>query len=290
LDSKVELILEVALSSFSEKGYYSTSMQEIADQCGMSKGSLYKFFKSKEELFIKVCEYQQDQLFKKATTINIKQQTSKKEWLMEQIIILMEDYLQKKDFFMMQMKEMPFDQNEKLKALRKKMKSRFLNWQKECLFAVYGMKIEPFVWDLIIILHGMIKEYLFYILHTNELQLVRQSSKFIVERFDSILEDLLQQESKPVFTSSIMKRTSFYRDDTESKEGLLEGLLQEIKQKINYMKDENKKEYLLSTLDLLKDEMNTPKPRTYLMDALLTYLEQEELLIVLVKRLRSILN
>lgn len=287
LESRAELILEVALTFFSKKGYYSTSMQEIADQCGMSKGSLYKFFQSKEELFIKVCEYQQDQFFQKATYAH-HQHSSKKEWFIDQINIQMEDFLQKKDFFLMQLKEMPFDENEKLKAIKRKMKSRILNWQKERLLSTYGSKIEPYVWDLVIILQGMIKEYLFFILHTNQLKLVKQASIFIVDRMDSIIQDLSKHESKPVFTESIFKNSSFF--DHDSKEKTLEELFIEIKQKIKGEKNHKKQENLLGTLSLLENEINNQKPRGYLIDALLTYLEQEELLIVLVKRLRTILK
>ncbi|MBF2016654.1 MAG: TetR family transcriptional regulator [Rivularia sp. T60_A2020_040] len=43
-------ILKTALSLFCEKGYYSTSIQEIAKQAQISKGLLYHYFQSKEEV------------------------------------------------------------------------------------------------------------------------------------------------------------------------------------------------------------------------------------------------
>jgi len=44
-------ILDVALRLFSERGYYSVSMEEIAKEAEFSVGTLYNFFKSKEELY-----------------------------------------------------------------------------------------------------------------------------------------------------------------------------------------------------------------------------------------------
>jgi len=44
-------ILQAALKLFSEKGYHQTSMSEIAKEAEFSIGSLYGFFKNKEELF-----------------------------------------------------------------------------------------------------------------------------------------------------------------------------------------------------------------------------------------------
>jgi len=44
-------ILEAALKLFSQKGYHQTSMSEIAKAAEFSIGSLYGFFKNKDELF-----------------------------------------------------------------------------------------------------------------------------------------------------------------------------------------------------------------------------------------------
>lgn len=44
-------ILDAALRLFSQKGYHQTSMSEIAKEAEFSIGTLYGFFKNKEELF-----------------------------------------------------------------------------------------------------------------------------------------------------------------------------------------------------------------------------------------------
>ncbi|MFD1903552.1 TetR/AcrR family transcriptional regulator [Paenibacillus rhizoplanae] len=48
--TRKEQIIKTAMQLFAVKGSSSTSMQEIAELCGISKGSLYLIFKSKEEL------------------------------------------------------------------------------------------------------------------------------------------------------------------------------------------------------------------------------------------------
>lgn len=45
-------VLNAAEALFAKKGYYDTSMDEIAEGSGLSKGAIYGHFKSKEELFI----------------------------------------------------------------------------------------------------------------------------------------------------------------------------------------------------------------------------------------------
>jgi len=48
---KRQAILAVALQVFREKGFSAASMAEISARLGGSKGTLYSYFKSKEELF-----------------------------------------------------------------------------------------------------------------------------------------------------------------------------------------------------------------------------------------------
>ena len=45
-----ERILSITLKLFSEKGYYGVSVGDIAKECEISRGSLYTYFKSKQEL------------------------------------------------------------------------------------------------------------------------------------------------------------------------------------------------------------------------------------------------
>lgn len=45
-------ILEVALRLFNDLGYHETTLDEVAKQADIAKGSLYLYFKSKDDLFI----------------------------------------------------------------------------------------------------------------------------------------------------------------------------------------------------------------------------------------------
>ena len=45
-----ERIMEVALALFSRTGYLGTSMQDIAQQLGVTKAALYKHYAGKQEL------------------------------------------------------------------------------------------------------------------------------------------------------------------------------------------------------------------------------------------------
>ncbi|HLT58922.1 MAG: TetR/AcrR family transcriptional regulator [Limnochordales bacterium] len=54
---RYEELLETALRLFREKGYRTTSMQDIADALGLRKASLYHYIRSKEDLLVPAYQY-----------------------------------------------------------------------------------------------------------------------------------------------------------------------------------------------------------------------------------------
>lgn len=62
--SKRELILQSALRNFVEKGYDRATMQNIAEEAGVGKGTIYEYFSSKEALFIEVILTGMDSIIK----------------------------------------------------------------------------------------------------------------------------------------------------------------------------------------------------------------------------------
>lgn len=50
-EERPQEITEAAFATFAEKGYAGTRVEEVAKRAGVSKGLLYLYFKTKEELF-----------------------------------------------------------------------------------------------------------------------------------------------------------------------------------------------------------------------------------------------
>src|SRR5580704_3930439 len=47
-------ILEAAFEEFSRNGYASTTLDQVAERAGVTKGTIYVYFENKEHLFISV--------------------------------------------------------------------------------------------------------------------------------------------------------------------------------------------------------------------------------------------
>lgn len=66
---KYNRLMEKAEELFCKLGYKSVSMDEIADAAGISKMTIYKYFSSKEDLFIKVVESVSDNAYLKLESL-----------------------------------------------------------------------------------------------------------------------------------------------------------------------------------------------------------------------------
>lgn len=52
--SREQEILDAARKLFRQKGYYATTMQDIAEAVGLQKASLYHYIRSKEALLLQI--------------------------------------------------------------------------------------------------------------------------------------------------------------------------------------------------------------------------------------------
>ncbi len=56
-EEKKRQIINAAMSVFAKNGLYSSKMVDIAEAAGIGKGTIYEYFKSKEDIFIEAFEY-----------------------------------------------------------------------------------------------------------------------------------------------------------------------------------------------------------------------------------------
>ncbi len=69
-----EKIIQAAIESFAQTGYHRTKMEDIAKRLGLSKGTIYLYFKSKEDLFVAICEYNMQQGNKEDAELFVKKE------------------------------------------------------------------------------------------------------------------------------------------------------------------------------------------------------------------------
>jgi len=54
VEQEQELIRHAAIHLFSHKGFYKTSTEEIEQEAGVSKGTVYNYFHNKKEILLSI--------------------------------------------------------------------------------------------------------------------------------------------------------------------------------------------------------------------------------------------
>jgi len=69
-------IIESAINVFARRGFANTRMEDVAAEAGLSKGLLYWYFKSKEEIIIAIADLLFGVEFRKMQKLSIEDQTA----------------------------------------------------------------------------------------------------------------------------------------------------------------------------------------------------------------------
>ena len=68
-DSRWEKVVDAAIRVFDRKGYSAATVQDIADEAGIVKGTLYYYVRAKEDLLFKIITDVQEQLLPQLSAI-----------------------------------------------------------------------------------------------------------------------------------------------------------------------------------------------------------------------------
>jgi len=76
-------ILDAAIKLFAEKGFEETSIEELAREAGIGKGTIYGYFTTKQEIFLAFCEEEIEYVFAR-----LEQEGNPQASLLDQIVFL----------------------------------------------------------------------------------------------------------------------------------------------------------------------------------------------------------
>jgi len=76
-------ILDAAIRLFSEKGFEETSIEELAREAGVGKGTIYGYFDTKQDIFLAFCEEEIEYVFSR-----LEKESDPQAPLLDQIVFL----------------------------------------------------------------------------------------------------------------------------------------------------------------------------------------------------------
>jgi AcrR family transcriptional regulator len=271
MKEKEKLIIDVAMKLFSEKGFDATSIQEIVDEAGISKGAFYLYFKSKEALLIEIFKYFYHKRKKKIEEI-CKRNLSPREKFMEYLVCNYTEISKYKEFLIMQTREQAIPINESIAKLIHKMYVETKQFYKLSLMDIYGKRIEPFIGDLIIILHGIFHSYMHWTLFQKKKIDYYKLATFILQRMDDLVKGLLKSGEEAIIPFEELEQGPLHISQLTKKLHKKDLLRQirKIKKQHSHSSD------LYITLDVLEEEISNEKPRIPVIQGMLSNLKDIE--------------
>lgn len=190
-------IIESGMKLFAQKGYHRTSIQEITEKSGISKGTFYLYFQSKEEFIAKTMKYFYDKAEEqvmKGYDSNLSPDLN----FMRQINNLATYIYEQKDFIIMYLQTM--DQSFGARALKSYEKIRIghFQWIQSNIVIIYGKSIEPYIYDLVLSIEGILK-WIFHSLIFDEMPIaIDRIGEFVLERSEDIVKGMIRRQSDPL--------------------------------------------------------------------------------------------
>ncbi|WP_342436541.1 TetR/AcrR family transcriptional regulator [Paenibacillus sp. FSL L8-0436] len=286
-----EEVVQSATGLFKERGFLSTTIQDIADDCGIAKGSVYKYFPSKEDLFSEVFNQCHNNYFDQVDELTRLPGLSPEEQFVQQIVLRFRYFMEYKHI-LVEFTELPIQQDPKFQPLRHKVRGRLIRWHRDCLLHVYGEEIQPFLWDLVAIYRAILKEYLFWIVYEERSLSLEETAKFILEKLHVLVKHMMTSDLKSMLNQASFERylNWGFEDRQGGKRQILSELFREMDKAINTIpagavhRSEIRELYRFIQTEVSKETANHP-----LIQASLHYLEREKELKSLVVQLRNII-
>lgn len=289
---KRKQILVTALQLFSTNGVAATSMQEIAEVCGMSKGSLYLHFKSKEELEKSIYEYIILRIRDEVFRLDQGSELSPKEQLRRQAEVLLMHFLEVREFLLKQMHDKPgpgtapFDHECAMQKAGDAM-----NWFRIKLRTVYGAEIEPYTLEIAMFVGGMLGSYMRFLFLPGLPLNVSILSRHLVSMLDDVTASLLRRQPEPLIPLEAWESLNGIRAEEAHFSRHPLAVIKALKGKLKELAiDPVLRSDAQDSLDLLEKELTGSRPRRVVLKGMLANLEPVHGLEDLIRELRTTIH
>jgi AcrR family transcriptional regulator len=199
MNEKQMKLIESGMKLFATKGYHRTSVQEITSEAGVSKGSFYVYFQSKEEFMLTAYQYFYAQIKEKIERVKL-ENLPPTESLAKQITVWLRYIYEHKDFLILHMKE-NISIAGSVDKWAKEIKVDSYHWMRENIENIYGIQaIKPILLDLVIQMEGLLQSYTKWKIVDDVNLEVDQVGPFLVRRLDDLVKGMQERKEAPLIS------------------------------------------------------------------------------------------
>ncbi|MEK4028557.1 MULTISPECIES: TetR/AcrR family transcriptional regulator [Bacillaceae] len=268
MNEKKRKILITAMKLFSQKSFHQTSMQQVADICGISKGSLYTYFKSKEELLLDIFSYYY-QLLSDQLAASSKDGDTPREVFIHEIAIRIQHYWKFQEFFLMQMNELSGLEDKSLNQYVRQENAKILRRTEKGIVSVFGEEIVPYAADLTATLKGMFTSYMRGVMEEGNACDFHKLAHFLFFQLEAAAQALIEKRPEPFFVTPLLQELT-----DRQKEETVHPLY--ILRKLKETAAAQEEAIIAESIEIMEKELRELKPRPALLTGMIRNLKENE--------------
>lgn len=258
MNPKKQQIINAAHRLFIQKGYNASSIQDILDEAGISKGTFYNYFTSKSECLIALMESIREDIRTERISVAFGQSPSSPGLFAKQLAIRIRMNHEKNLFSLYE--SIFYSQDEELKAFGKSQYIEELQWISNRIIDLFGEEARPYALENAAMANGALQQLMHVWRIGTEQQLpLDELTVYIVHRMEQAVGIQLA-DGERFLSDSLLDQNEMPPTMAESAEQLQ-----------SFARAEQKPE-LKQLLAFLAEELIAKEPRHALINSVLTTL------------------
>ncbi|UOQ44855.1 TetR/AcrR family transcriptional regulator [Halobacillus salinarum] len=259
MSKKRDQIKEAAHQLFIEKGFAATSIQDILDQAGIAKGTFYNYFNSKNECLRAILEAIRDEVDAKRKELATGKAKDDEEVFIEQMAVRL--IMNRRHHLLTVFESVSFSEDEELKSFMKDQHQSELKWIAKRLGDLYPSQAKPYTFDHAVIFTGIIH----HLMHVWKMGSAKDFDtekviRYAMKRVKSMIPD--QTKNEDLFFPADWLGAPAARAARDSMRQM-RSAVEELSTRI----DEEGTEKDHASIQFLLTELETPNPRSFLLES-----------------------
>ncbi|MEK5481532.1 TetR/AcrR family transcriptional regulator [Viridibacillus sp. FSL R5-0888] len=267
MNKRKKQVIEKTHELFIEKGYHSTSIQDILNHCGISKGSFYNYFPSKADLFKSVFKLMLDELKEERDKLMIGKDISDVNVFIEQVSLMIRE--NRKNKLQQLLDDVIVSSDQDLIKFIKNFKFMFLQWVHGRFLNILPNDKQPYSFDCAVIFIGILQSFLQTTKVLHESITDQQIAKYCTDRIINIIEDV-SKEGVRIFTSEHVNKLFPQPNNDDFFDNELSFTTLTLRREIEnvFDHDVHRRDIYIKLLYFIQQELlNKEEPRAFLIES-----------------------
>lgn len=280
-------LLDAATALFLEQGFAKTTIQQIADRVGISKGAFYLHFRSKSQLMVGIMQSLGDSILEKVEEILARDDLSPREQLRAQLRYHFDEVLEHQQLMELYFREANISIDNELLLVAQKVRIDWQQTQEAFIRRAFPDHDPAFTADLTVSLNGALNEYYTYVLLDGVSIDADRVADLLLAMTEAMVERLARGDVAPVLGPNALPGSADLEAQLiQARDERISVALEEMLAEAQDLGEDASQE-VGQTVDLLRDMLAQEDPNPLLLQGLLANLRDLKSLLPQRRRLAA---